>query len=104
MSERLFDGWKVDVEYPTLFRVDRIVRVDPNQVFPPCDRRKDELPLWIKSFGAHLDTSMLARQLAWLRRSDGSWLAFVELPVTSANGASQLTMELWLPAAALSAE
>ena len=104
MSERLFDNWKADAEYPTLFEVDRPVRVDPNQIFRPSDRRRDEIPLWVKSFGVHLDTSMLARQLAWLRRTDGSWLAYVELPVASANGKSQLTMKLWLLPAALSTE
>jgi hypothetical protein len=39
---------------------------------------------------------MPARQLAWLLRSDGTWLAFVELEARSGNNKSGLSMQLWL--------
>jgi hypothetical protein len=39
---------------------------------------------------------MLARQIAWLRRSDGGWLAVVSMPASSANGKSSVVMQLWL--------
>ena len=38
-------------EFPTLFRVDREVRVDVARVFPAGGIRKDELPLWVKACG-----------------------------------------------------
>ena len=41
---------------------------------------------------------MMARQIAWIRTSNGGWLAAVEMSATSGNGRSRLTMNLWLPA------
>jgi hypothetical protein len=35
--------------------------------------------------------------------TDGGWLAAVEMPAGSANGRSQLAMQLWLPPEALTA-
>lgn len=48
-----------------------------------------------------LEPVMPARQVAWLRRADGAWLACTEMPVRSANLRSELTMTLWLPPHAL---
>lgn len=73
------------------------MQVDLWRLFPASGERRDELPLWVKAFGAKLEPVMAARQKAWLRRSDGSYLAAVELPVTSGNDRSRLTMSLWLP-------
>ena len=39
---------------------------------------------------------MTARQVAWVRRSDGGFLAVVLLDAASANGHSAVTMQLWL--------
>ena len=47
---------------------------------------------------------MLARQIAWIRRSDGGWLAVVEMPARSANGRSRLAMQLWLPPEAVTTD
>lgn len=99
----MFDGWQDDRDYPTLYRMDRDVVVDVAHVFPISGIRKDELPLWVKSCGLLLDPVMSARQIAWIRRSDGGWLAAVEMPAGSANGRSRLTMQLWLPPEALTA-
>jgi hypothetical protein len=93
----VFDEWQDDPEYPTLYRVDRDVTVDVARLFPANAGRRDELPLWVKSFGLRLEPSMRARQLAWIRRADGGWLAIVAMPASSANGRSTLTMQLWLP-------
>lgn len=82
----------------TLHRLDREVRVDVARVFPSTPKRKDDLPLWVKAFGLHLEPTMVARQIAWLRTSNGGWLAAVEMPAASGNGRSRLTMNLWLPA------
>jgi len=98
----VFDSWNDSADYPTLFRLDRHVRVDVARVFPPTAIRKDEIPLWVKSGAVLLEPTMDARQIAWLRKSDGGWVAAVAMPVRSANGRSRLTMQLWLPADALS--
>jgi hypothetical protein len=53
--------------------------------------------MWVKAFGLHLEPAMMARQIAWMRTSNGGWLAAVEMPATSGNGRFRLTMNLWLP-------
>jgi hypothetical protein len=87
---------RLTVEYPTLYRVERDVIVDVARLFPASGVRRDELPLWVKSCGLRLEPSMPARQLAWIRRADGGWLAIVVMPASSANGRSTLTIQLWL--------
>jgi hypothetical protein len=57
--------------------------------------------MWVKAFGLHLEPTMMARQIAWVRTSNGGWLAAVEMPATSGNGRSRITMNLWLPAEVL---
>jgi hypothetical protein len=94
--ECMFEGWERFAEYPTLYRVERDVIVDVARLFPASGIRRDELPLWVKSCGLRLEPSMPARQLAWIRRADGGWLAIVVMPASSANGRSTLTMQLWL--------
>jgi hypothetical protein len=98
----VFDSWIDSTDYRTLFLLDRQVRVDTARLFPPTGIRKDDLPLWVKSAGLLVAPSMPARQIAWLRKSDGGWVAAVAMPVRSANGHSRLTMQLWLPADAVS--
>lgn len=53
--------------------------------------------MWVKSGGLRLEPSMPARQIAWIRRADGGWLALVMMNASSANGRSTVTMQLWLP-------
>lgn len=100
----MFDFWDPSSEFPTLFRVDREVRVNTARIFPTTGIRKDELPLWVQACGLLLEPVMLARQVAWIRRADGGWLAVVEMPASSANGRSRVAMELWLPPEALAVE
>jgi hypothetical protein len=94
----MFESWQNDPDYPTLFRVDREVVVDVSRAFPGITgRRQDELSLWVKACALRLESSMRARQVAWIRRaSDGGWLAVVLMPAHSANGKSTVTMQLWL--------
>lgn len=94
----MFDGWRHDPQYPTLYRVQREVVVDVSHALPGTSyRRQDELPLWVKTCGLRLEPRMRARQVAWIRRaSDGGWLAVVLMPAGSANGQSRVTMQLWL--------
>jgi hypothetical protein len=93
----VFEAWNDAAGYPTLHRLERDVLVDVARVFPGLGgRRQDELPLWVKAFGLRLEPWMPAHQLAWIRRSDGGWLAIVDMPATSANGQSSVVMRLWL--------
>jgi hypothetical protein len=92
----MFEASERSAEYPTLYRVERDVIVDVARLFPARGVRRDELPLWVKSCGLRLEPSMPARQLAWIRRADGGWLAIVVMPASSANGRSTLTIQLWL--------
>lgn len=94
----LFDRWKNDAAYPTLFPVDRPVRVEIARALPAGGARvrQDTLPLWVRGCGLRLEPWMTARQVAWVRRSDGGFLAVVLLDAASANGHSAVTMQLWL--------
>ncbi|MCV7023643.1 hypothetical protein H7I77_09820 [Mycolicibacterium novocastrense] len=100
----MFDGWEDSADYPTLFRVCREVSIDTARIFPPSGIRKDELPMFVKSGGLLLEPSMRGRQIAWIRRADGGWLAVCELKAASANGRSRVNMQLWLPPDALTAD
>nr|WP_238391491.1 MULTISPECIES: hypothetical protein [unclassified Mycolicibacterium] len=70
--------------------------VDTARAFPPVGFRRDQLPMWVKAGGLYLDPWMPGRQTAWLRRSDGGWLAVVTVEASSGNSLSHLTMQLWL--------
>lgn len=85
-------------EHPVVIHLDRPVMVNMARVFPGLGRgrRQDELPLWVRSFGLRLDPWMPARQIAWIRRSDGGWLAVLQCTAASTNGYTELTMSLWL--------
>lgn len=83
-----------------MFPCDRPVTVNTSWP-PPSGARRDELAMWIKASGLHLDHEMQARQLAWVRRSDGLWLAVVELTAHSSNARSSVTATLWLPPGAI---
>jgi hypothetical protein len=92
----MFDGWTVSDEYPTLFLLSRPVWVDTARVLPASGIRQDELPLWVRASGVRIEPRIRGRQTAWLRRSDGGWLAVVEVSAASANGQSQISTTLWL--------
>ena len=100
--EPMFDMWENIDGYPTLYPCDRPVIVDTRWL-PPSGTRRDKLAMWIKSGGLHLDYEMPSRQLAWVRRADGSWIAIVELIARSCNQRSSLTATLWLPPGAIRA-
>lgn len=100
-----FDQWDSSADYPTLFRTDREVYVDLTKVFPTLGcvaRRQDELPLWVRACGLRLELRIPGRQLAWVRRADGGWLAAIVCWPPSANGQSRLRMQLRVEPDALS--
>lgn len=98
----MFEEWENIEGYPTLFSCDRPVVVDTSWL-PASGTRRDELAMWIKSGGLQLDYKMPGQQRAWIRRSDGSWVAVVELTAHSGNRRSSLTATLWLPPGAIKA-
>jgi hypothetical protein len=93
----MFENWHDSSEFPTLYRMRREVLVNISRLFPRFGgRRKDELPLSVRSGGLRLEPWMRAQQFAWLRCASGDWLAGVLMPAGSANGKSRVTMLLWL--------
>jgi hypothetical protein len=100
----MFDLWRDSPEYPTLYRVERDVLIDISRVFPSLGGRQDELPLWVRASGLRLEPWMPARQIAWIRRADGGWLAIAHMPAGSANRQSSVTMQLWLESDAITTD
>ncbi|WP_232076849.1 hypothetical protein [Mycobacterium gallinarum] len=76
----------------------RPVWVHTGRALPASGARMDELPLWVRSGGLLIEPRMLGRLVAWLRRSDGGWVAVVEVDVSSPNRRSCATATMWLPA------
>lgn len=62
----------------------------------------DEIPPSVRSGGLFIEPRMPGYLIAWLRRSDGGWVAVVELEVSSPNQRSRATATLWLPAGEIS--
>lgn len=99
----MFDDWVADSSFQgqrTLFLVSRDVQIDMWRVMPPTrfdTFRSDQVPMWLKSTGLQIEPIMRGRQVAWVRRATGGWLAVCEVPAGSSNGQSHLTMQLWLP-------
>ncbi len=93
----MFDQWVCADDHPTLFVVDRPVLVDMQAALPGVGRRRmGGVPLWCRSSGLRLEPHMRGRQIAWVRRFDGGFFAVVEVVAGSADGRSQLTMQLWV--------
>ncbi|WP_236724720.1 hypothetical protein [Mycobacterium avium] len=69
----MFDAWECDPSYPTLFAVDRPVRVNMQAALPGVGRRMDGVPMWCRSGGLRVEPQMLGQQIAWVRRFDGGW-------------------------------
>lgn len=93
----MFDRWRSDPAYPTLVRVDRTVAVRAAEALPTMGSpRADELPLWVRASGLRVEAHMLARQVAWIRRCDGRWLACLQVPAASSNRRSQVVIPMWV--------
>jgi hypothetical protein len=82
----------------------RPVTVDMGRVFPgePGLACADGLSLRVRAGGIRLEQMMRGTLRAWLRCSDGRWLAQVCVPVNSANGYSHLNLRLWVEATTIS--
>jgi hypothetical protein len=61
--------------------------------------------MWVKACALRVERPwMPGRQIAWMRRADGGWLAVVLMPAGSANGQSNAAMQLWLPPEAITTD
>lgn len=93
----MFDSWVSDPDWPTLVKQDRPVAVYADQALPSsANTPADELPLWVKAGGLRVEAHMLARQVAWIRRASGGWIAVVLMPAASSNNRLRLTLPLCL--------
>ena len=70
----MFEHWKSDQTYPTLFPVNRPVLVSMQAALPGVGRRRmDGVPMWCRSSGLRVEPYMQGWQIAWVRRFDGGW-------------------------------
>ncbi|MFZ2241677.1 MAG: hypothetical protein WAV90_19345 [Gordonia amarae] len=96
----MFDNWVGDPTYSTLVRMDREVAVFAAQALPcSVSAPADTLPLWVRAGGLRIEAHMAARQVAWVRRATGGWLAVVLMPAASDNGRLRVTLPLCVDAA-----
>lgn len=103
--ERVFEATSCDPAHPTLFRVDRQVAVYAHDAIPSTGRRPaDRLPLWVKAFGLRIEAHMQGRQIAWVRRADGGFLAIVLVPAASSNGQLRVTLPMCLDPSQISTD
>ena len=98
----MFDGfprWHSAAESPTLFDVRRPVLVNPLAAFPGVAGSINlaGVPLGVRAGGLAFEPFMEGQQVAWFRCQNGNYLAVVELTARSANGRSEVDMQLWLP-------
>lgn len=93
----MFEPWGCDPSHPTLFKVDREIAVYAHDALPSSGRQPaDRIPLWVQAFGLRIEAHMRARQVAWIRKSDGAWLAVALVPVASSNRRIQVTLPMCL--------
>jgi hypothetical protein len=102
--ERVFESLGCD-GHRTLFRTDRDVAVYAHDALPSSGRRPaNQVPLWVKAAGVRIEAHMLARQIAWVRRSDGGWMALVLVPATSSNRRLQIALPMCVDSSQISTD
>ena len=102
--KRVFEPWGCD-EHRTLFRTDRDVAVYAHDALPSSGRRPaNQVPLWVKAAGVRIEAHMLARQIAWVKRSDGGWMALVLVPATSSNRRLKIALPMCVDSSQISTD
>ncbi|SHV73078.1 hypothetical protein [Mycobacteroides abscessus] len=108
----MFDNWVDPPGVEILRQVDRRVIVDTHKVWSapywgprqPANtegvRPMSFAPPEVREHGLVIAPMQEGRQVAWIRRAFGEWLALVFVNASSADGRSQLTMPLWLQGSA----
>lgn len=91
---------------PTLRRCvpPRPVIVEMNRALPLAKhaQRPDRLPLRVLAGGLRVEGTMHAELFAWVKLTDGQWLACVCVPARSGDGRTGLDLWLWVTADAVS--
>ena len=92
-------------DHQTLFHVDREVAVFVHDALPSSGARPaNQVPLWVKAAGVRIEAHMRARQIAWVRRADGGWLAIVLVPASSSNGQLRIILPICVDPSQLSTD
>ncbi|SCX15316.1 MULTISPECIES: hypothetical protein [Mycobacteriaceae] len=89
----MFDTWR---NPRTLILRDEPVEVLTNHVWPDALGAMSLAPADVRNHGLYVDAIARGRLLAWVRRSNGVWLAVVQIEGRSRDGQSSLTMTLWV--------
>lgn len=93
----MFEDWENPPGIEILRPVDREVQVMSTALWPPPPRSSMSLaPCEASDHGLVLDDHHQGRQIAWIRSSDGGWLAVVMVTLTTADKANAITTALWL--------
>lgn len=103
-----FEGW-FDRRTLRLFdEPGRQVMVDMGRVDPSCGRPYAFAPggvsLRVRAFGARIEPTMPAYQIAWLQLSTGLWRGICRMHIASANQLSAATISLWVPPEAITVQ
>lgn len=66
-----------------------------HDALPSSGRRPaNQVPLWVKAGGVRIEAHMQARQVAWVKRADGGWMAVLLVPASSSNGRLRITLPM----------
>lgn len=96
LYERMFDDWVTVPGVEILWQLDRPVLVDTRKVWPTAHMPFRPPTPRVQQHGANIKPRVEGRQVAWLRRNSGEYLALVVIAVRSADGASRMLMPLWV--------
>ncbi|TDZ82784.1 hypothetical protein DE4585_01576 [Mycobacteroides salmoniphilum] len=94
----MFDSWKGPPGVEIYRPIDRPVVVLTHQVLlgETGSRQMTLSPTPARRHGLVVESLHAGRQLAWVRRNTGGWLALVTIEARTADGLNSLTMDLWL--------
>lgn len=96
-----FHQWR-DERTLRLFTPPRPVEVLTDAVWPHTWRiTRTPASLWVRANGVRVESVMPAEQLAWLRASDGTFLAVIQMRCTSANGHNHILLPLTVESSAV---
>lgn len=100
----MFDNWP-DRRTLRVFEPARPVLLDMATADPSCGFSSMSagggVSLRIRAFGARIEPTMPALQLAWLQLSNGLWRGICEMRIESANHVSSATITIWVPPEAI---
>ncbi|MFE3196288.1 hypothetical protein ACFXHA_45335 [Nocardia sp. NPDC059240] len=100
----MFDQWPITD--PPLWKVEdppKRVLVEIGLAMPthPATFGANSVPLRVRAGGLNRARTVPGLLYAWLRCTDGGWLAYVEFTAETANGRGQLEVRQWCSARAV---